>query len=185
LNFNTAEKNNILLKPEQSFENCRNVDFEENPILKEKYYKALNEKDNKRMFQVFYIFRNKIKRMYRIDCMTRKINVNFFHYIKENYNNLNINEELLEFFKSNIRYTSRTKFQDLNIKYPKFKEIYDGYLKSPQFKKLVNMIRNKYDDEYLKLFFRHSINFLNFYLKEVDIPKDQKRFKKLKRLSKQ
>jgi hypothetical protein len=31
------------------------------------------------------------------------------------------------------------------------------------------MIKTKYDDEYLRLFFRHSINFLNFYLKEKDI----------------
>ena len=30
------------------------------------------------------------------------------------------------------------------------------------------MIKNKYDEEYLRLFFRHSINFLNFYLKEKD-----------------
>lgn len=47
----------------------------ENLSLKEKYLKALHSKDHKRHFQVFYIFKNKIKRMYRIDCMTRKINV--------------------------------------------------------------------------------------------------------------
>jgi hypothetical protein len=51
------------------------VDYEENPRLKELYYNALKSKDHKRHFQVIYIFKNKIKRMYRIDCMTRKINV--------------------------------------------------------------------------------------------------------------
>lgn len=160
-------------------------DFEENPLLKEKYLNALRSKENKRHFQVVYIFKNKIKRMYRIDCMTRKINVNFYHYLKDNYTVLNINEELLEFFRNNIRYTSRTKFQELDKKYPKFKDIYDNYLKSEKFKKLVLMIKTKYDDEYLRLFFRHSINFLNFYLKEKDLelPKKLKKivFKKNKK----
>ena len=49
--------------------------YQENLQLKEKYLKLLNSKEHKRPFQVFYVFKNKIKRMYRIDCMTRKINV--------------------------------------------------------------------------------------------------------------
>lgn len=104
--------------------------------------------------------------------------------MKENYNVLQINEELLDFFRSNIRYTSRSKFQELDKKYPKFKEIYDDYLKSNKFRKLVGMIRSKYDDEYLRLFFRHSINFLNFYLKEKDPPelplKKKRKLRKVK-----
>lgn len=47
----------------------------ENQNLKNLYLERLKNKDHKRHFQVFYIFKNKIKRMYRIDCMTRKINV--------------------------------------------------------------------------------------------------------------
>lgn len=47
----------------------------ENLKLKNKYLEALNKGDNKRHFQVYYVFKNKIKRMYRVDCMTRKINV--------------------------------------------------------------------------------------------------------------
>jgi hypothetical protein len=105
--------------------------------------------------------------MYRIDCMTRKINVNFYHYIKENQKNFNLNDELLEFFKGNIRFTSKSKFQEINKKYPDFKLIYDDYLKSDRFKKLILNIKNKYDEEYLKLFFRHSKNFLNFYLRDT------------------
>src|SRR5690348_16409459 len=93
---------------------------------------------------------------------------NFYHYLKEYYHSLDINDELLDFFRNNIRYTSRNKFQELDKKYPHFKDIYEGYLQSDQFKKLINMIKSKYDDEYLRLFFRHSINFLNFYLKEKD-----------------
>ncbi len=90
---------------------------------------------------------------------------------------MDINEELLEFFRTNIRYTSRSKFQELDKKYPNFKKIYEDYLKSDKFKKLVNLIKSKYDEEYLRLFFRHSINFLNFYLKERDleIPKKSKK----------
>jgi hypothetical protein len=84
----------------------------------------------------------------------------------------------LEFFRTNIRYTSRSKFQELDKKYPNFKDIYEEYLRSEQFKKLVNMIKNKYDDEYLRLFFRHSINFLNFYLKEKDLELPSKKTKK-------
>jgi hypothetical protein len=50
-------------------------EYEINPRLREKFFNALQSKEYKRHFQVIYIFKNKIKRMYRIDCMTRKINV--------------------------------------------------------------------------------------------------------------
>jgi hypothetical protein len=56
-------------------EKSENERFEINPKLKERFYAALHAKDHKRHFQVVYIFKEKIKRMYRIDCMTRKINV--------------------------------------------------------------------------------------------------------------
>jgi hypothetical protein len=47
----------------------------ENLDMKEKYLSALQTGNHQRHFQVYYVFRNKIKRMYRVDCMTRKINV--------------------------------------------------------------------------------------------------------------
>jgi hypothetical protein len=56
----------------------------------------------------------------------------------------------------------------MNKKYPKFTDIYNEYLNSSYFKKLFFSIKRKYDNEYQKLFFRHSFNFLNFYLKEND-----------------
>jgi hypothetical protein len=72
LNNNTqgALENQIYATTQQD-----NADYEENPRLKKLYYDALKSKEHKRHFQVIYIFKNKIKRMYRIDCMTRKINV--------------------------------------------------------------------------------------------------------------
>lgn len=49
----------------------------ENKILKSKYLEALAkvQNNNVRQFDIVYTFKKKIKRMYRIDCMTRKINV--------------------------------------------------------------------------------------------------------------
>jgi hypothetical protein len=58
-----------------SIQDNNNVNPIENLNLKNKYLEALNKGDNKRHFQVYYVFKNKIKRMYRVDCMTRKINV--------------------------------------------------------------------------------------------------------------
>jgi hypothetical protein len=77
LNTNTTNTSNhkapITITP-LSIDNHSSSQFE-NIDLKKKYLTALNSKDHKRHFQVYYIFKNKIKRMYRIDCMTRKINV--------------------------------------------------------------------------------------------------------------
>ena len=98
--------------------------------------------------------------------------------MKENDETLNMTPELLEIFRANIRYTSRTKFQEMDKNYPQFKEIYNEYLKSAKFQRLVNIIKKKYDDVYLKLFFRHSINFLNFNLKEKDLNEENKVKKK-------
>ena len=92
-------------------------------------------------------------------------------------------DELLELFRSNIRYTSREKFQQLHLKYPQFTKVYDDYLKSVAFRKLVYSVKKKYDSEYQKLFFRHSLNFLNFYLKEKD-PYDKIKQKKKRGIKK-
>lgn len=91
---------------------------------------------------------------------------NLYNFLKENQNNLKVNIDLLEFFKNNIRFSSKTKFLDLEKKYPKFRNIYEEFLKSEKFKKMINMIKTKHDEEYLKLFFRHTKNFLNLYIKD-------------------
>ena len=76
---------------------------------------------------------------------------------------------MVEMFKVNVRLTTRGNVMELDQKYPHFKQVYEDYLKSEKFKSLIDKIRCKYDDEYVQLFFRHSLNFLNFYLKENDI----------------
>jgi hypothetical protein len=50
--------------------------YTENKVLKQKFLEALSaSKNTKKHFQVVYMFKKRIKRMFRIDCMTRKINV--------------------------------------------------------------------------------------------------------------
>ena len=77
---------------------------------------------------------------------------------------MDINSELMDFFKRNIRFTSKQKLSDLNKKYPNLKEIYEEFLKSDRFKRIINIIKSKNDNENLKLFFKHAKNFLNLYL---------------------
>jgi len=50
--------------------------YKQNPLLKQKYLEAneINKKNNTtKKFQIVHVFKKKVKRMYRIDCMTRKI----------------------------------------------------------------------------------------------------------------
>ena len=82
---------------------------------------------------------------------------------------------MLEFFKNNIRFSTKNKFMDLEKKYPKFRTIYEEFLKSEKFKKMINVIKTKHDEEYLKLFFRHTKNFLNLYLRDSPYCKSSRR----------
>lgn len=95
LNANENQQNNQLKKynyclPNQTiFNENSNIEtnhneeqpkskytYTENIALKEKFLEALaGNKNNKKHFQVVYMFKKRIKRMFRIDCMTRKINV--------------------------------------------------------------------------------------------------------------
>ena len=43
--------------------------------------------------------------MYQVDCMTKKLNVNFFKFMKENKKELNIDRNTLIFFKKNMKFT--------------------------------------------------------------------------------
>jgi len=76
-----------------------------------------------------------------------------------------LDPELINLIRNNIRYTSKNKFQKYEEKYPNVRSYYEEFLESQKFKDLINTIKNKYDYEYVKLFFRHSLNFLNYYLK--------------------
>jgi len=85
--------------------------------------------------------------------------------LKENEKRLKLDPELINVIRDNLRYTSKNKFQIYEEKYPNFRYYYEEFLESQKFKDLINTIKNKYDYEYVKLFFRHSLNFLHYYLK--------------------
>lgn len=53
-------------------------------------------------------------------------------------------------------------------KFPDIGKFYDEFLKSKRFKELINIIKSKNDEEYLKLFFRHAKNYLNIHIKEKE-----------------
>ena len=115
------------------------------------------ENQNKPYFKVA----NKVqikKRMYQVDCMTKKLNVNFFKYLKENKKELCINKNILKFFKKNIKLTSRTILEQLKIKYPNIKDYFEKFLHSKVFIHLMNNIKQKNDDEYTNLFINHIKN---------------------------
>lgn len=68
-NLNEASENGLKKTPVKFV-------YKENKVLKQKFLEALAaNKNNKKHFQVVYMFKKRIKRMFRIDCMTRKINV--------------------------------------------------------------------------------------------------------------
>ena len=76
-----------------------------------------------------------------------------------------IDDRLINLFKNNLRFTSKNKFLIKESEFPDLREIYNNYLKSSRFNGLMQKIKNKYEYEYVKLFFRHSIRFLDYYLK--------------------
>ncbi len=76
---------------------------------------------------------------------------------------------MIEMFKTCINLNTRHKMKELNLKYTNFKTIYEEYLNSERFINIISKLKSKYDNEYVQLFFRHSINFLDYYLKENDI----------------
>lgn len=101
--------------------------------------------------------------MHRIDCMTRKINSCYYQFLLENTEKYQIDPISLNELKSNLRFTSKQKFQLVNSKYPFFKDLYELFLKSYLFNQLLLSVKCKYDKEYLKLFYNHAHNFLFSY----------------------
>ena len=94
--------------------------------------------------------------------------------MKENCKALNLEDEMIEMFKSNISLTTRAKMKELYAKYPIFSQTYENFLKSEKFLEIISKIKIKYDNDYVQLFFRHSINYLDFYLKENDLEVSKK-----------
>ena len=111
---------NIIDKNDDSIQKiCLNL-IQKNDINKEKTY-----------FKVSYRTKNK-KRKYQVDCMTKKLNVNFFKYLKQNKKELNIDKNILNFFKKNMKLTSRT---------------------------IIEQLKKKNDEEYSTLFIKHVKNY--------------------------
>ena len=109
--------------------------------------------------------------MYQVDCMTKKLNVNFFKFMKENKKELNIDRNTLMFFKKNMKFTSKSISEQLKIKYPKINEYFNSFLNSNVYAHLIENIKQKNDDEYTKLFFKHVKNHQKLFNddKNVDI----------------
>ena len=98
---------------------------------------------------------------------------------------LNLSESFMDEIRNNVRFNIRGKLREINEKYENFCEIFKGYLKSNSFKRLFNLIKRKYDITYQKLFLRHSLNFLNVYIKENEpstVDYDKKSLKQLEEL---
>ena len=74
---------------------------------------------------------------------------------------------MLEYLRNNIRFSNKSRFSDLEKKFTNLRNFYEEFLKSDKYKKMINIIKTKHDEEYLKIFFRHSKNFLNLYIKDT------------------
>ncbi len=137
---------NIIDKNDDSIQKiCLNL-IQKNDINKEKPY-----------FKVSYRTKNK-KRKYQVDCMTKKLNVNFFKYMKQNKKELNIDKNILNFFKKHMKLTSRTIIEQLKKKCPKINEYFQKFLQSNIFTHLMDNIKQKNDEEYSNLFIKHVKN---------------------------
>ena len=139
--INIKEKNNS----DSIQKICLNL-INKDDINKEKTY-----------FKVSYRTKNK-KRKYQVDCMTKKLNVNFFKYLKQNKKELNIDKNILNFFKKNMKLTSRTIIEQLKKKCPKINEYFQKFLQSNIFTHLMDNIKQKNDEEYSNLFIKHVKN---------------------------
>ena len=105
-----------------------------------------------------FFYRNR-KRMYQVDCMTKKINVNFLRFMRENKKYLGIENYMLMFFKKNMKFTSKSIIEEMERKYPNVKNYFDLFLKSENFKKMLEVIELKHDEEYKKIFLSHVKNY--------------------------
>ena len=104
----------------QNIEMINNND-KSNDKIKEIRFKLINSdiiKKGKPYFKVSYKRKNK-KRIYQVDCMSKKINLNFFKYMKENKKELSIDKNLLNYFKKNMKLTSKTIFEQLKKNFQK------------------------------------------------------------------
>lgn len=117
----------------------------------------------KKYLMINYNYKNKIRRTYRIDRMNKKLNLSIYNFLRENREEMNLSDELINYFKKSSSDFKSTMNFDLMKRFPNFKIIFDEYLKSEKFKKMIIVLKNKQDEEFLKLFFRHTKNFMNLH----------------------
>ncbi len=123
-----------------------------------------------------FFYRNR-KRMYQVDCMTKKINVNFLRFMRENKKYLGIENYMLMFFKKNMKFTSKSIIEDMERKCPQIKSYFNLFLSSENFKKMFDTIELKHDDEYKKIFLSHVKNYKRLFednLKNIQNQSDKK-----------
>jgi hypothetical protein len=125
-----------------------------------------------------YNTKNNLRKIYRIDKINKKIKFNILKFLMKykekhqdnmdkNFDNLNLKEDFIANLNNKIinKYNNRDNSYDNKEnnknKLLKLKIIYEDYLRSNDFKKFLLYIKNKNDEGYLKLFFRHVKNFMN------------------------
>ena len=155
---------NNFLYNSQHKNNCKKLSFKEklnsDEIKQISYDINIKNNINKKKPHFKVLDKSKIiKRKCQSDCLTKKLNLNFFKFIKENKKELNIEKNVLSFLKKHLKLTSKSIFEQLKTICPKINEFFDKFLKSNVFKKLMDNIKKKYDREYSNLFFNHITNF--------------------------
>lgn len=86
---------------------------------------------------------------------------------------MNIDKELFLYLKKILKFSNNQKIFDMNKKFKNIEILYEEFLKSDRFKILINLVKSKNDEEYLKIFLRHSKNYLNLHLKNKDADKEK------------
>lgn len=89
---------------------------------------------------------------------------NFYNYLRDNQRTLKISKEQLLLLKDTKKFTSAEKLKEIYRKIENFKDLYEMYMNSRAFKDFMKSLTIKYDDQYLKLMFRHSKEFINLFL---------------------
>ena len=137
----------------------------------EKKIESLNkikkEKKDERIVKLVYKLNEKEK-LYRIDSMTRLINISFYEFINENLDCLSLEREVIEIFRRNIKYISKAKFSLIENYFDDVRIAYEKFLNSEKYKKLYLSIKNRNDEEYLKIFTRHSDFFFRILTEKND-----------------
>lgn len=115
-------------------------------------------------FRIINVFKNKIRKDFKIDSMTRKLNLDFLGYIlSSNSIKSNFNEADLIQIKNSLTYASCFRLKFISKHFSKLRDLFEDYLKSSRFEKLFESVRTKYDQDYTRLFYRHALNFTNYF----------------------